>query len=325
MTAIPQTDRTAPLVEATAVTRHYRVSTGAFGHKATLHALSGVDLSIPRGAVVGLVGESGSGKSTLSRLLLGLETPTAGRVTLEGRPIAEIPRKQVARRIQPVFQDPYSSLNPSWRVADLIGLPLAVHGIGDGPSRARRVRELLDLVGLPGRVADAYPAALSGGQRQRVAIARALAIEPEVLICDEPTSALDVSVQAQILNLLLDLRRETGVAMLFISHDLAVVEHMTDRVAVLYLGRVVEQGPTAEVFNAPKHPYTAALKASVLTPDDAAGLPDLALGTVFPNPLDPPAGCRFHPRCPRATDRCRTEAPATRDVAGRRVECHWAE
>lgn len=259
-----------PLVEVSGVSKTYRLSAGAFGERTLLHALSGVDLALYRGRVVGLVGESGSGKSTLSRLLLGLETPSAGTVTLDGQPIASIPRRAVARRIQPVFQDPYSSLNPSWRVADLIALPLAVHRIGDRRTRAARVRELLDQVGLPARVAEVFPAALSGGQRQRVAIARALAIKPEVLVCDEPTSALDVSVQAQILNLLMDLRVETGVAMLFISHDLAVVEHMTDSVVVLYRGEVVEQGPTATVFGAPQHPYTATLKASVLTPDGAA-------------------------------------------------------
>ncbi|WP_119168131.1 oligopeptide/dipeptide ABC transporter ATP-binding protein [Algihabitans albus] len=314
-----------PLLDARSIEKRYRVSRGLLRGKKTLHALAGVDLTIPKGGILGLVGESGSGKSTLARLLLGLEAPSAGLIRLEGRPLAAIDRKSLARRIQPVFQDPFSSLNPAQRIGDIIELPLKVHRIGDASDRARRLAQLLDQVGLPSRAAAAFPRELSGGQRQRAAIARALAIAPELLICDEPTSALDVSVQAQILNLLADLRRETGVAMLFISHDLAVVEHMTDRVAVLYLGRIVEAGPTDAVFHAPKHPYAQALRSAVLVPQEGGGLPELGLGTSFPNPLDPPSGCRFHTRCPLAEPRCAREAPLPRHGDDRSVECHLAQ
>lgn len=314
-----------PLLEARGVEKRYRLSRGLLRGKKILHALAGVNLAIPKGGVVGLVGESGSGKSTLARLLLGLETPDAGTIAFDGEPLGASDRRSLARRVQPVFQDPFSSLNPAYRIGDIVELPLRVHRLGDAASRAKRVATLLNQVGLPSRAAAAFPRELSGGQRQRVAIARALAISPELLICDEPTSALDVSVQAQILNLLTDLRQETGISMLFISHDLAVVEHMTDSVVILYLGRVVEAGPTDNVFRAPKHPYAQALRSAVLTPDDGEGLPDLNLGASFPNPLDPPSGCRFHTRCTIAEPRCARDAPMPRYSAGRSVECHLAQ
>ncbi len=304
----------ANVLKARGVVKRYDVATGRMSAPRQLTALDGVDLAIAKGSALGLVGESGSGKSTLARLLLGVEKPTAGTVTFDGAPLGTLSRRAIARRVQPVFQDPFGSLNPAHSVAEIVGLPLAVHRIGERASRPARVAELLDQVGLPARVATARPRELSGGQRQRVAIARALAIRPDVLVCDEPTSALDVSVQAQILNLLADLRRETGVAMLLISHDLAVVEHLCERVAILYLGRIVEEGPARAVLKDPKHPYAEALARSVLTIGTGAGLPDLGLGTQWPNPLDIPSGCRFHPRCPRAVPDCRAIDPALRPV-----------
>ncbi len=317
--------KTPPLLSATSIGKVYSVSRGFLRGRQDLHALSDISLTVGRGEIVGLVGESGCGKSTLARILLGLEAPTTGTVAVDGVSINESSQRVRARRIQPVFQDPYGSLNPSQSIADSIELPLAVHQIGGPEDRRKRVRALVDMVGLPKRMMEAYPNELSGGQRQRVAIARALAIEPELLICDEPTSALDVSVQAQILNLLLDLRDETKVAMLFISHDLAVIEHLTDRMIVMYLGRVVETGPTAGIFAGPLHPYTRTLREAVFTPDDEGGLPDLGLKGTFPNPLEPPTGCAFHPRCPRATPLCAGERPVSQDGGeGRTVACHHA-
>jgi peptide/nickel transport system ATP-binding protein len=226
--------------------------------------------------------------------------------------------------VQPVFQDPYSSLNPRKSVADLIALPLVAHGIGMPAERQAKVFEMLDAVGLPRRVIDAYPNQLSGGQRQRVAIARALIMRPDVLICDEPTSALDVSVQAQILNLLMDLKREFKLTYFFISHNLAVVEHLADRVAVMYLGRIVEERSRAGLFEAPRHPYSQALLDSVLTPDPELGMPEAGITGAFPNPIAPPPGCTFHPRCPRASDRCKVEVPKAAAVPDGFATCHLA-
>jgi peptide/nickel transport system ATP-binding protein len=281
-----------------------------------------VDLAIERGEVLAIVGESGCGKTTLARMLLGLLPPTSGDILFAGKPIHDTGRAEIARRVQPVFQDPYSSLNPRKPLASIIGLPLEVHRIGTREERRRRVAELMELVGLPRRFLFAYPSQLSGGQRQRVAIARALAMKPEIVICDEPTSALDVSVQAQILNLLQELRRELNLTLVLVSHNLAVVEHMADRVAVMYLGRVIELGPTAQIFERPRHPYTQTLLDSVLTPDTHRGLPDLALGPGFPNPMDPPPGCAFHPRCPKAMPICSQTRPAATLDGDAMVECH---
>jgi peptide/nickel transport system ATP-binding protein len=255
-------------------------------------------------------------------MLLGLLAPDSGTIRVAGVDIATLARRALARHIQPVFQDPYSSLNPRKSVASIVMLPLAVLGLGNARERRSRAMDMLARVGLPARYADVYPSELSGGQRQRVAIARALVVEPQIVLLDEPTSALDVSVQSQILNLLLDLKRDLGLTYLFISHNLAVIEHIANRVAVMYLGRIVESAERDALFRAPRHPYTDALLASVLTPDPGLGVPDTGLGLAFPNPLAPPAGCVFHPRCPQAGERCRSEPPRTiRDRDGL-VACH---
>jgi len=310
------------ILECRGVGRVFAVRSGMFTANRRLRAVDDVDLALERGEVLAIVGESGCGKTTLARMMLGLLPPTSGTILVMGRPIVEIDRAEIARAVQPVFQDPYSSLNPRKTLASIIALPLDVHGIGTGAERRRRVEELMELVGLPSRLLYVYPSQLSGGQRQRVAIARALAMKPRIVICDEPTSALDVSVQAQILNLLQDLRRELDLTLVIVSHNLAVVEHMADRVAVMYLGRIIEAGATASVFARPRHPYTQTLLEAVLTPDTSRGLPEFVLGPGFPNPLDPPPGCTFHPRCPRAMPACSSARPATLREGGSLVECH---
>jgi peptide/nickel transport system ATP-binding protein len=310
------------LVEIDGLHRTFTVGRGLFAPPALLHAVAGVSLGVRKGEVLGIVGESGCGKSTLARMILGLLPPTAGSIRLGGRELRRIPRRERARRMQPVFQDPYSSLNPRRRIADIVALPLAVQGTGSAGERRARAIAALEKVGLPQRYAESYPSQLSGGQRQRVAIARALVTEPEIVVCDEPTSALDVSVQSQILNLLMDLRRDLGLTYLFISHNLAVVEHLATRVAVMYLGRVVELAPAREIFSGPKHPYTQALLASVLTPVPGLGLPDTGLGAAAPDPLNVPSGCPFHPRCPRAFAACTTTVPRHVAVGSASVACH---
>jgi peptide/nickel transport system ATP-binding protein len=312
-----------PILETRDVTRRFVVGAGIFRRKQSLQAVGGVSLSVQKGEVVGLVGESGCGKSTLALMLLGLLPPSSGEILFDGRPVSGLPRLELARRIQPIFQDPYSSLNPRKSIGDIISLPLRVHRVGTAAERLRKVDEIMELVGLPRRYLSHYPSQLSGGQRQRVAIARALIMRPEIVICDEPTSALDVSVQSQILNLLMDLRKELGLTYILISHNLAVVEHIATRVAVMYLGRIVEEKETENLFRSAEHPYTRALLASVLTPEPGLGIPDAQLGVEFPNPMDPPSGCTFHPRCQQATAFCARKAP--RPVARGQdqfVECH---
>ncbi len=311
-----------PVLELRNVTKTYSVKQGLFGKPKPLTAINDVSLKLGRGEVLGLVGESGCGKSTLAKVLLGLEAPSSGQVLVDGQALGGQDRLALARRIQPIFQDPYSSLNPRKSIYDIIALPLRVHGIGDEASRQKSVREILDIVGLPARVMNSYPSQMSGGQRQRVAIARALIMKPEIVICDEPTSALDVSVQSQILNLLNELRQEFGLTYLFISHNLAVIEHLATRVAVMYLGRIVEEASVEGLFDAARHPYSDALLKSVLTPDPSLGIPDTQLGMTYPNPIAPPDGCHFHPRCPLATDLCHTQRPSPLFDAGGRIECH---
>ncbi|QDC02211.1 oligopeptide/dipeptide ABC transporter ATP-binding protein [Mesorhizobium sp. 8] len=305
------------------VERSYVLHPGSpFRQPAVLKALRGIKLDIAEGEILGLVGESGCGKSTLARLLLGIEQPSAGEVSIGGRAISAFSPRERARLIQPIFQDPYSSLNPRATVSAAIAAPLEIRNWGDARSRAAAVARMMDAVGLPRYLVHAYPMQLSGGQRQRVAIARALIGEPRILICDEPTSALDVSVQSQILNLLIELHKTFKLTMVLISHNLAVVSHLADRVAVMYLGRIVEIGETDAVFNRPRHPYTRELLRAMLLPGHGKGLPELNLKADFPSPVSPPSGCSFHPRCAFASDICAARTPLLTPVDGREAACH---
>ena len=317
---LPETE--APMLECRGVSRNFTVGKGFFSEKKTLRAVQDVNLSVRRGEVLAVVGESGCGKTTLAKMMLGLLKPSAGEIFIEGVPISQVDIRQIARKVQPVFQDPYSSLNPRKTLESIMSLPLKVHNIGTKEERRQMVEDIMAMVELPKRLIHSYPNQLSGGQRQRVAVARALIMKPEVILCDEPTSALDVSVQAHILNMLQDLRDEMNLTYVFISHDLAVVEHLADNVAVMYLGRLVEYGEKSSIFSNPKHPYSQALLDSVLTPDPTKGIPEIALGRGFPNPLDPPTGCSFHPRCSKIMDNCAEDDPTMHDLGDRKVECH---
>src|SRR5712671_3946451 len=312
-------------IEVNAVRKTFRVKGGLLGADRHVVAVDDVSFAVPQGGVLGVVGESGCGKSTLARLILGLLEPTAGDIAVEGQRVTDMDRKARARLIQPVFQDPFASLNPLARVRDIVAMPLQAQGNINRAETAKRVDEMLARVGLTAEMGRRLPSELSGGQRQRVAIARALVLEPRIVICDEPTSALDVSVQAQILNLLADLRRDLGLTYLFISHNLAVVEHVASEVAVMYLGRFVECNETDALFREPGHPYTKALLESVLTPEPGLGVPDIGLGDAMPDPANIPPGCRFNPRCRIAVERCRHVAPTpmVRAPLGM-VECHLA-
>jgi peptide/nickel transport system ATP-binding protein len=314
---------TGPLIEIRDVSHQFRVRSGPLVAAKRIVAADGISLQVQSGGVLGIVGESGCGKSTLAKIVLGLIEPTAGDVLIDGRRLSSLDRRERARLVQPVFQDPYSSLNPRRRIRDIVALPLVAQGRTDNTQLRREVDTILERVGLDPAMGDRLPAQLSGGQRQRVAIARALLPRPRIVVCDEPTSALDVSVQAQILNLLAELRRDFGLTYLFISHNLAVVEHIASEVAVMYLGRIVEQNATQALFHAPRHPYTQALLASVLTPEPGLGIPEVGLGDAMPDPSNIPEGCRFHPRCPLAQAVCRTP-PAADRAAGGMVECHFA-
>lgn len=309
-------------LECRDVSRTFLVGKGLFSEKKTLKAVQNISLKVRRGEVLAVVGESGCGKTTLAKMLLGLLQPSSGEIFMEGMPINEVDIRQIARHVQPVFQDPYSSLNPRKTIESIVSLPLKVHNIGDKESQRKRVEEVLEMCEMPKRLVHSYPSQLSGGQRQRVAIARALVMKPEILVCDEPTSALDVSVQAHILNLLQDLRDELNLTYVFISHNLAVVEHLADTVAVMYLGRLIEYGSKEQIFSDPKHPYTRALLDSFLTPDPTQSVPEIAMGRGFPNPLDPPTGCAFHPRCARVMDVCSKVRPEQTVVDGIKLECH---
>ena len=313
------------LLDVRGVSHQFELAQGLLSRKRTLRAVDDVSLTVSRGEILGVVGESGCGKSTLARILLGIIAPSRGSVLLQGRSLSSLPRRELARLMQPVFQDPYSSLNPRKTIGEILELPLRVHGIGTSAERSRAVAEVMAQVGLADRLRGALPNQLSGGQRQRVAIGRALVVRPQIVVCDEPTSALDVSVQAQILNLLLDLRKTFGLTLVFISHNLAVVEHLSTRVAVMYLGRIVEQADVDTLFETPRHPYTQTLLASVLTPDPYAGLPQATASDVMPSPMAPPTGCTFHPRCPYTETACNTERPVLRQVDRTLVACHLAK
>jgi len=295
-----------PLIRVSGLTKHFGTP------PAIVHAVEDVSLAIDRGEVVGLVGESGSGKSTIGRMILRSIDPTAGEILFEGQDIARMSQRELRplrRRMQMVFQDPYASLNPRLRVRDIVGEALDAHGLARGAARDRRVGELLETVGLQADHATRFPHEFSGGQRQRIGIARALAVEPDLIVTDEPVSALDVSVQAQVLNLLQDLRQRFGMALLFISHDLDVIELMCDRIVVLYLGRVMESGPVDEVCRRPRHPYTQALLAASPKPDPDAPRTRRLLQGDMPSPLAPPSGCVFRTRCPLATAACAAAIP----------------
>jgi oligopeptide/dipeptide ABC transporter ATP-binding protein len=318
MTGIPAPDPAAssaePLVRARGVTCHF-APTGVFRRGRSVQAVTEVDIELSRGEAVGLVGESGSGKSTVGRLLLALLRPTAGQVLFEGTDLATLDKaaqRRLRRRMQLVFQDPYSSLDPRRRVGAQIADGLAIHDIVPAAQRPQRVTDLLDQVGLPAAHAGRFAHEFSGGQRQRIGIARALATQPDFLVADEPVSALDVSIQAQVLALLTDLRTRLGLAMLFISHDLPAVRHLCDRVVVMYLGRVMEQGPTAAVFAAPRHPYTAALLSAAPSLDPARRRKRILLSGEPPSPVDPPSGCVFRTRCPYALPPCAQSVPELR-------------
>ena len=319
----------APILEVRNLVKHFSIGGGIFGGEAAvIKAVDGVSFSIRRGETLGLVGESGCGKTTTGRCILQLEKPTSGEIIFEGRDLATLTGgelRKVRRRLQVIFQDPYSSLNPRMTVGQIIAEPLAVHDIvPDRAARAARVRELLGHAGLLPAMALRYPHELSGGQRQRVGIARALAMEPALIVCDEPVSALDVSIQAQIINLLEELQAEFGLTYLFVAHDLSVVRHISDRVAVMYLGKIAEITDRKTLYESPLHPYTRALLSAVPIPDPAveAGRERIVLGGEVPSPLNPPSGCVFHPRCPIAVDDCRREIPLLREIrADHRVAC----
>jgi peptide/nickel transport system ATP-binding protein len=326
----------AVLLQATDLARFFDVSRPALARlvaregRRTLRAVDGVSFDIPKGRTLSLVGESGCGKSTVARLVVGLYRATRGEIRFDGTNVTDpaargTGRGSIRRRMQMIFQDPYASLNPRWRVGDTIAEPLRAFGEAGGRAEQQdRVAKLLREVGLSPLDSQKFPHEFSGGQRQRISIARALASQPEFLVCDEPTSALDVSVQAQILNLMKELQAEFGLTYLFISHNLAVVRHMSDVVGVMYLGRIVETAPAERVFTTPRHPYTRLLMDAL--PDiGMTGRMRTPVGGEVPNPINPPSGCHFHPRCPLANDRCRRESPALQDAAGTLVACHAVE
>ena len=317
-----------PALQATELCRHYQVKSSFLDPARTLRALDGVSFAVESGQTLAVVGESGCGQSTLARLLTLIETPTAGSlklagVELSGRPPNELRRHRQDTQI--IFQDPFGSLNPRKKVGKILEEPILINHQSDPATRRKAALDMLALVGLRREHYDRYPHMFSGGQRQRIAIARALMLNPKVLVADEPVSALDVSIQAQILNLLLNLRDTFKPAVVFISHDLSVVRFIADDVLVMYLGRPVEQGPIREIFDRPAHPYTRALIASTPKVDRAARRERIVLRGEIPSPLDPPSGCAFHNRCPHATERCAVERPQMRAFAGRLVACHHAE
>jgi len=322
------------LVQLREVVKEFPVqSRGAFGGRSErLQAVAGVSFELRRGETLGLVGESGCGKSTLARCVVRLLEPSAGQVLFDGHDISTASHAELGpyrRRMQMIFQDPYGSLNPRRRVGSIIGDPFAIHGVGLAGERRRKVQDLMALVGLNPEHYNRFPADFSGGQRQRIGIARAIALRPELIVCDEPVSALDVSIQAQILNLLDELQGELGLTYLFISHDLSVVRHVSDRVAVMYLGRIAEIAPSEALYERARHPYTRALLSAVpvFDPDEGRAHASVLLTGDPPSPLDPPRGCRFHPRCPRAQARCAAEEPQLIPRAGDGPEhttaCHF--
>jgi len=321
------TRNTQPVMEVNDLKKHFPIRKGLLRRLVgNVHAVDGVSFSIGEAETVALVGESGCGKSTVGRTLLRLIDPTAGSITVNGTDITKLGKaamRPYRREMQIVFQDPYASLNPRMRVGDIIGEPLKVHGLAKGKALEAQVEQLLAKVGLRAAQARNYPHEFSGGQRQRISIARALALNPKFIVADEPVSALDVSIQAQVINLMVHLQRTERLSFLFISHNLAVVEHIAHRVAVMYLGRIVEYAETGALFANPQHPYTEALLAAVPVPDPSLKREKRIVQGDVPSPIRPPPGCHFHPRCPIAQDRCKVEVPALKPGAdGRMVACH---
>ena len=319
-----------PLLEVRDLRKHYAIRRGLFGRETgQVRAVDGVSFDVRRGEVLGLVGESGCGKTTTGRCILRLIEPTSGTVRFDGQDITRLSRHELRplrRQMQVIFQDPYSSLNPRLTVGSMLGEALAIHGLARGAKARTRVAELLELVGLSPDHARRYPHEFSGGQRQRIGVARALAVEPRLIVADEPVSALDVSIQAQIVNLLQELQRKMGLTYLFVAHDLSVVEHISDRVAVMVLGRIVELAGAEALYGAPRHPYTLSLLSAIPVPDPERRRSRIVLQGDVPSPASPPAGCPFHPRCPIARERCSGEEPALREVAPGHVSaCHFAE
>lgn len=320
-----------PILEIRDLHMHFPVHEGVFNRTAKFcKAVDGITLTLNAGETLGLVGESGCGKSTLGKCIVRLNQPTSGEIIFEGTDLAPLSRKKLKplrRHLQMVFQDPVESLNARHTIGEILTEPFIIHGIGNAESRRASVAALLARVGLPANAADRYPFEFSGGQRQRIGLARAIALNPRVLVCDEPVSALDVSIQSQVLNLFLELQREMGLSYIFIAHNLAVVKHVSDRIAIMYLGRVVELAPADEIYQAPRHPYTRALISAIPQPEPRRKSERIIMVGDVPSPIDPPSGCPFHPRCPHATDKCRTEVPALRTapnaVGGHTVSCHY--
>lgn len=321
----------APLLAVRDLRMHFPLHEGVFRRSTrAVKAVDGVSIDLHAGETLGLVGESGCGKSTLGKCIVRLHRPTTGSIHFDGVDLAPLGRSDLKphrRHLQMVFQDPVESLNARHTVGEILAEPFLIHGVGNATARRASIRQLLDRVGLPAGAADRYPFEFSGGQRQRIGIARAIALNPRVLVCDEPVSALDVSIQSQVLNLFLDLQKELGLGYLFIAHNLAVVKHVSDRIAIMYLGRVVELAPADEIYHSARHPYTRALISAIPQPEPRRKSKRIIMTGDVPSPINPPAGCPFHPRCPHATDRCRVDVPVLRPApnapAGHTVSCHY--